>query len=144
MNIKFLESAFGNDPGDIVEILEITDNEIYYDDGFGRYCYLEKSEENKAFVYTSDPITSIDYGKPHHRRGGGVENMKSGCTYPGHENGRLVSTISFCHYEDSDNNIKPGHVCNKCYAKHILKFYPDSKIAQHIRENPAEYKNHYN
>ena len=49
MRIEFLENTFGNDIGDRLRVVLETNTEIYYYDGFGRYCYLEKSEEGIAY-----------------------------------------------------------------------------------------------
>lgn len=49
--IKFLQSTFGNDVGDIVTIQHEENDEIYYNDGFRRYCYLLKSEEGIVYKY---------------------------------------------------------------------------------------------
>lgn len=34
---------------------------------------------------------------------------------------------------------KDIRICSPCYATHILKFYPESHIAQYIRDNAAQY-----
>ena len=51
MKIEFLITTFGNDVGDIVEVIQESDKEIYYEDGFERYCYLNKDEEGTTFKY---------------------------------------------------------------------------------------------
>ena len=49
--MEFLVSSFGNDVGDVVKIVCETDGEVYYYDGFRRYCYLNKSEEGINYRY---------------------------------------------------------------------------------------------
>ncbi|CAB1251615.1 protein of unknown function [Ruminococcaceae bacterium BL-6] len=46
-----LKNTAYNDEGDILDIIEETDNEIYYYDSFKRWCYLNKSEEHNTFEY---------------------------------------------------------------------------------------------
>lgn len=48
--------------------------------------------------------------------------------------------VGYVIYSDTDNGIGTDKVCCRvCYAKHILRFYPDSEIAKYIRKNPSEY-----
>ncbi|MFA6018605.1 MAG: hypothetical protein WC776_05530 [Patescibacteria group bacterium] len=49
--IEFLESAFGNSKGEIVKVVTENEKEIYYYDGFHRWCYVLKSEEGMAYRY---------------------------------------------------------------------------------------------
>lgn len=49
--IEFLQSTYGNDKGDIVEVQQENDTEIYYYDSFRRWCYLLKSEEGTTYRY---------------------------------------------------------------------------------------------
>lgn len=49
--IVFLENTFGNTEGEVVKVLHETDEHVYYNDGFRRYCYMEKSEEGTAYRY---------------------------------------------------------------------------------------------
>jgi hypothetical protein len=49
--IEYLESCFSGDEGDRFTISLETENELYYDDIWGRYCYLYKNEEGKSFKY---------------------------------------------------------------------------------------------
>ena len=49
--IEFLTNGFGNSAGDIVKVVEETEGEVYYYDGFRRYCYLNKSEEGTEYRY---------------------------------------------------------------------------------------------
>ena len=49
--IEFLQSGFGNDVGDVVKVVLETDGEVYYYDGFRRYCYVNKSEEGVSYRY---------------------------------------------------------------------------------------------
>jgi len=49
--IKFLTDSFGNSAGEVVSILEETKEELYYYDGFHRWCYVYKNEENVSFMY---------------------------------------------------------------------------------------------
>jgi len=47
--------------------------------------------------------------------------------------------VCYC-YTDTDNGVAENTViCKRCYAKHILKYYPDSRVAQHMRKYPEEY-----
>jgi hypothetical protein len=61
------------------------------------------------------------------------------CEYGQHQ----PHTNRMYHYWDDDNGIpaRGVKICVECYAAHILKYYPESKIAKHIIENPDEYKN---
>jgi len=49
--IEFLTPGFGNSAGDIVKVVYETEKEVYYYDGFRRYCYLNKSEEGTEYRY---------------------------------------------------------------------------------------------
>jgi hypothetical protein len=53
--IRMLCTMFGNDEGDTVKISSETDEEIYYTDGFGRWCYLLKKDEGKDFEWVKRP-----------------------------------------------------------------------------------------
>lgn len=48
---KLLKDTAYNSEGDIINIVEESDNGIYYYDSFRRWCYLNKSEENDIFTY---------------------------------------------------------------------------------------------
>lgn len=48
---KLLTNTAYNSKGDIIPIVEETEEEIYYNDSCHRYCYLNKSEEGKTFEY---------------------------------------------------------------------------------------------
>lgn len=66
-------------------------------------------------------------------------------------------TINFCYYTnpphprafmdgytyyDPANGIKDCiYICPECYAKHILKYYPNTRIAKDILLNPDNYRN---
>ena len=52
--IRFLTDGFGNDKGETVGITLSTELELYYYDGFRRWCYLEKSLEGKDFEYVGN------------------------------------------------------------------------------------------
>ena len=43
-SIILLESSFANRKGDLIELVQETDGEIYYYDEFERYVYMLKSE----------------------------------------------------------------------------------------------------
>ncbi len=49
--IRFLESTFANDRGDVVRVAEETAGEVYYYDSLRRWCYLKKTEEGTAYQY---------------------------------------------------------------------------------------------
>lgn len=70
-------------------------------------------------------------------------NTKTNCAHPSHKGTRRVDIHSRYVYTDSENGITERHVCRTCYAAHILKYYPNSQIAEHIRHNPNDYKNTY-
>ena len=42
-------------------------------------------------------------------------------------------------YADHDHGIPEIRICKPCYAAHLLKYYPDSRVADHIRQYPEEY-----
>ncbi len=52
--IKFISVSFGNSEGDVTKVELETEKEVYYYDGFDRYCYLEKSLEGIEFEYTQE------------------------------------------------------------------------------------------
>ena len=54
MKIKFLMNMLNNDLDEEVKVVKQTDNEIYYIDGLGRWCYLLKSEEGISFEYLEE------------------------------------------------------------------------------------------
>lgn len=49
--IEFLETTYGNDKGDVVKVIKETESDVYYNDGFRRWCYLKKSEEGIVYLY---------------------------------------------------------------------------------------------
>ena len=49
--IRFIKSTFGNDSGDTTKIVGEDDQFIYYMDGFGRYCCLDKEKDKDCFEY---------------------------------------------------------------------------------------------
>ena len=46
--ILFLADTFGNDAGDLVRVEDVDEANVYYTDGFDRWCYLER--DNPAIV----------------------------------------------------------------------------------------------
>lgn len=52
--IRFLTSGFGNAAGDIVQVQTTDDENLYYDDDFGRWCYIEKATEGAEFEYVDE------------------------------------------------------------------------------------------
>lgn len=64
------------------------------------------------------------------------------CMSPSNPKDRKFTPMSLCHYEDADNGITPAiHMCRECYAEHITKFYPASRVALHIQQFPGEWTN---
>ncbi len=49
--IKMLESCFGWDKGSEFVVAMETDGELYFDDVFRRWSYVEKKDEAKDFEY---------------------------------------------------------------------------------------------
>lgn len=49
--IQFLVSMPYNSIGEVVKVCMETKNEVYYYDGGGRYCYLDKNEEGTIYRY---------------------------------------------------------------------------------------------
>lgn len=44
-------------------------------------------------------------------------------------------------WSDPDHGVPDAiQICRECFAEAILKFYPDGKLAAHIRLHPEEYK----
>ena len=68
-----------------------------------------------------------------------MSNETVTCQYKEHQ----VNPTRLYRYWDEHHGIsgKGIEICYECYAEHILKHYPESKIAQHIKANPADYKN---
>ena len=54
MKILFLENTFGNYKDDVVEIVQETDNAIYYYDEFERYVYMLKAEKGTLWESTHE------------------------------------------------------------------------------------------
>jgi predicted AAA+ superfamily ATPase len=52
--IRILVTTLGNDYGDEIEIDQENMEEIYYTDGLGRWCYFEKSQQEKYFEYVKE------------------------------------------------------------------------------------------
>lgn len=65
--------------------------------------------------------------------------MKTYCKYGNH----YYDTAEIgtgCYYTDLDNGIpNDTPTCPDCYNSHILKHYPNGRMAEHIRQN-AEYR----
>lgn len=59
------------------------------------------------------------------------------CEYGDHE----ITPFSALVYTDEDHGVaEDTQTCRKCYAEHILKYYPDSRVAARIRSHPEDYK----
>jgi hypothetical protein len=56
--IKFLEVMFGNSEEEVVWVETEDEKNIYYTDGYDRWCYLEKDLEGKTYK-TLDKTTKI-------------------------------------------------------------------------------------
>jgi len=57
------------------------------------------------------------------------------CKYGNHE----CDPLHVCYYTDLKNGIAEDTLtCNSCYERHILKFYPKSKIARHLTQRGAD------
>lgn len=68
----------------------------------------------------------------------------TGCCHPEHQGTRRVDRHSTYWYQDKNHGFPlEGPCCRKCYAAHILKHYPKSPVADHIRRHPENYKNTY-
>ena len=53
------------------------------------------------------------------------------CQYKNHE----MKKYSGCNYRDPKNGIeKDIRICDDCYCEHILKYYPESRMAKHLRK----------
>ena len=48
-HIRLIKDTFGNNEGELIEIEEETEGEIYYTDGLDRWVYLNKSEDGTTF-----------------------------------------------------------------------------------------------
>jgi hypothetical protein len=48
--IRFLKGTFGNDVGDEV-LAQVTDKEIDYTDGWGRWCFMDRKDEGEWFEF---------------------------------------------------------------------------------------------
>lgn len=55
--IRILEQTLGNDPGDVVQVQEETEDEVYFYDSFGRWCYLPKSSRGILWEWDSNERT---------------------------------------------------------------------------------------
>jgi len=40
---------------------------------------------------------------------------------------------------DEARGLKNVVCCKSCYREYILKFFPDSRMAEYVRNNPSEY-----
>ena len=49
--IEFLSDMYGNAAGERVWIESEDENNLYYTDGFDRWCYVEKFREGSEFKY---------------------------------------------------------------------------------------------
>jgi hypothetical protein len=49
--IVFLEDSFGNSKGEKTKVVSEDDHNIYYYDGFRRWCYFTKNERGLFFEY---------------------------------------------------------------------------------------------
>jgi hypothetical protein len=67
--IEFLETTHGNDMGDIVRVVGETEGEVYYWDGYRRYCYLFKSEEGTTYRYIPKGERSNAARRHHNNKG---------------------------------------------------------------------------
>jgi len=57
--IRILADMFGNDAGDEVNILTETEGEVYYYDGFRRWCFLYKKDEGVDFEWVRKPTEEM-------------------------------------------------------------------------------------
>jgi len=61
----------------------------------------------------------------------------STCEYENHPMKQFGGLI----YEDAKNDIPYQiRICHACYARHILKYYPESILANYIQSHPDDYK----
>ena len=60
-------------------------------------------------------------------------NKAGHCYYPKEEHEMEKPSDCVC-YWDEEHGIKALQICNKHYRTHILKYYPESKQAQFIRQ----------
>lgn len=58
--------------------------------------------------------------------------MSAVCKYPAQPH--KVRAIDLLYYSDAERKLLDVPTCRDCYAEHILKYYPDSRIAAAIRE----------
>ena len=49
---------------------------------------------------------------------------------------------SYVIYSDQNRGLTDVVCCKACYGQHVLKYFPDSHVADYIRNNPSEYPIH--
>jgi hypothetical protein len=52
--IVFLRGTFGNSEGDVVPVEESDSENVYYTDGFDRWCYMERTSPDIAIIEAAD------------------------------------------------------------------------------------------
>lgn len=52
--IEFLKDTYGNSTGDVVNVINETEGEVYYIDTFKRHCFLPMSERGITWEFKND------------------------------------------------------------------------------------------
>jgi hypothetical protein len=59
-------------------------------------------------------------------------NKPGHCYYPNEEH-EMDKPSGCCCYWDEARGIEALQICNDHYNQHILKYFPDSRMAEHLR-----------
>jgi len=60
-----------------------------------------------------------------------MTDIQGHCYYPKEEH--EIDKSGYCVYWDAARGIEALQICNDHYNQHILRYFPDSKIAEHLR-----------
>lgn len=58
------------------------------------------------------------------------------CDYGNHA---IAELNDYVIYSDNDRCLEEVKTCKHCYALHILKYFPNGRMAEYLKNNPTEY-----
>ena len=64
-------------------------------------------------------------------------NKSGHCYYPNEEH-EMDKPSGCCCYWDEERGIESLQICNDHYNQHILRYFPDSRMAEYLRNQGVE------
>ncbi len=54
-------------------------------------------------------------------------------------NHQIINEFDYVVYSDDEHGLGTATICKHCYALHVLKYYPKSRVADYMKNNPTEF-----